>query len=357
MSRYSTKQPGITEQPHVGGTIAPTPRAPSPETITPMETEITEDVNDVKMEASELSEIPMTEDKTMSEIPAIEKKEADEAKPWTGRVSETVDLQPVDKEREVEVTEDDIPPKNKSSEESKVQSDIEEQINLLNEQGALVYLPPKDVSPTAQHQDESDEFFEHTEEEVRKMMHDLISQNNQLQSAPLITAQLRREQEEKRKLQLLQKYPTTVLRVHFSDAFILQLPLSSFLTLAEVKRQLLEYLDVSMKVDNFELFTTPPKHILETSLPLHELGLTPSSHVYISSNCILNEKFRLNPSSYDGAVRAASRQLYRPTTTGLSANDDIGVFKEQRPKRPAPEPSATAISIEKNVPKWLKLKR
>ena len=29
--RYVTKQPGITEQPHVGGTIAPTPRARSPE--------------------------------------------------------------------------------------------------------------------------------------------------------------------------------------------------------------------------------------------------------------------------------------------------------------------------------------
>lgn len=231
----------------------------------------------------------------------------------------------------------------------------EERVHLLNEQGVLVYLPPEDVTATARNQEESDEFFELTEEELRKMMHDLISQNNQLQSAPLITAQLRREQEENRKTQLLKKYPTTILRVHFSDNFILQMPLSSESTLAEIKIQLLEYLEDSVEVGNFELFKTPPKQVLETSLPLHQLGLTPSSHVYISSNCVLKEKIRSNLSSYGGAVRDASSRLYRPITQSL--HDDTNVAKDQRPKRPASEASSTTASVEKNVPKWLKLKR
>lgn len=240
---------------------------------------------------------------------------------------------------------------------------VEETVCFLNEQGVLVYIPPEDITfISTRHEEESDEFFELTEEEVRRMMNDLVYQNTQLQNAPLVTAQLRREQEEKRKLQLLEKYPITVLRIQFSDRFVLQMPLPSEITLAEVKQQLLEYLDISIKVENFELFTTPPKQIIETTLSLHQIGLTPSSLIYISSHCILKEQFRLSPSDYAGAVRDASRRLYRSVTTSRVAAEtaedvDDNVAKDQRPKRPASETSAATADKNKNVPKWLKMNR
>ena len=40
--RYATKKPGILEQPHVGGTIAPTLRAQSPEFLNQLEESLTE---------------------------------------------------------------------------------------------------------------------------------------------------------------------------------------------------------------------------------------------------------------------------------------------------------------------------
>jgi hypothetical protein len=258
---------------------------------------------------------------------------------------------------------------NDEPEATLVEVSLEESIYFLNEQGVLVYLPPKDIISTStlhHSQEESDEFFELTEEEVRRMMTDLIYQNNQIQNAPLITAQLRREQEEKRRLQMLEKYPTTVLRIQFSDRFILQMPVPSEITLGEVKQQLQEYLEVSIEVDKFELFTTPPKQVIETSSTLHEIGLTPSSLVYISSHCVLKEKFRLSPSCYAGAVRDASRRLNRSTkpstiTTATTNTGESGVSvtttKDQRPKRPASDTSAATASANKNVPKWLKMNR
>jgi hypothetical protein len=195
------------------------------------------------------------------------------------------------------------------------------------------------------------------------MMNDLIYQNSQLQNAPLITAQLRREQEEKRRLQMLDKYPTTVLRIQFSDRYILQMPVPSAITLGEVKQQLMEYLEVSIQVDKFELFTTPPKQVIETSSSLHQIGLTPSSLVYISSHCVLKEKFRLNPSCYASAVRDASRRLNRSVTTPAITTTNTGesgvsvTAQDQRPKRPAPDTAAATASANKNVPKWLKMNR
>ena len=295
-----------------------------------------------KMKEEQVSVIPVkSEEKMLVEEPAPAVEEVlEETKQPPPEIHNEVEQMSCDEEPEVS------------------QPDIEEPVHHLNEQGVLVYLPPKETDSTRRFQEESDEFFEHTEDEVRRRMQELIHENNQLQSAPLITSQLRHEQEENRRLLRLQKYPTTVLRVQFSDSFILQMPLPSEITLAQVKQQLLGYLDASLKVEDFELFTTPPKQVLDTSLPLHQIGLTPSSHVYITSNCVLKEQFRLNPSSYSGAVGDASRRLY---PGGVPKSKSTQVAVDQRPKRSAPDvsdaPAATSSANNNGVPKWLKMKR
>lgn len=363
--RYITKSPGVVEQLHVGGIIAPTLRIPSPELQR-------REVEKVKLENKmEETSTLMPEKVTEQFIPAEKQESAVETKGLLPKGH----IEPIhitdEKNRHIEPihitaeenrpvdAEDNSLPSCQELEAAEVEVAVEESVYFLNEQGVLVYMPPQDInSISTRHDEESDEFFELTEEEVRRMMNDLICQNNQLQNAPLITAQLRREQEEKRRLQLLEKYPTTVLRIQFSDRFVLQMPLPSEITLAEVKQQLVEYLDA--KVENFELFTTPPKQIIETSLSLHRIGLTPSSLIYISSHCVLKEKFRLNPSDYAAAVRDASRRLYRSVTTSTAtavsaADSDGSVAKDQRPKRPASDTSV--VNKNKNVPKWLKTNR
>ncbi|KAI9557822.1 hypothetical protein GHT06_014571 [Daphnia sinensis] len=349
--RYATKSPGVVEQLHVGGIIAPTPRIPSPE-LKKREVEKVESENTTEISTLVLEKV------TEQLIPPEKQVSAVETK---GQLHEEP-IEPIHitaEESRTTNAEEKSLPSCQELEASEVKVVVEESVYYLNEQGVLVYMPPQDInSISTRHDEESDEFFELTEEEVRKMMNDLICQNNQLQNAPLITAQLRREQEEKRRLQLLEKYPTTVLRIQFSDRFVLQMPLPSEITLAEVKIQLLEYLDASIKVENFELFTTPPKQIIETSLSLHQIGLTPSSLIYISSHCVLKEEFRLNPSDYAAAVRDASRRLYRSVTTSTAvsaADGDVSIAKDQRPKRPASDTSV--VNKDKNVPKWLKMNR
>lgn len=345
--RYFTKQPGLVEQQHVGGFIAPTPRPPSPETTLPNQIAAA-DPNEVQMEDS-----PQQEPILMQENQIIPSQE-----PLTNINQEelTRDIEVSGKENDSDLAHSQTQNQDKAIEmeaetdTQPIDVDVEEPVHFLNEHGVLVYLPPNDsTSLSKQIQEESDDFFEHTEEEIRKMMNELISKNNQLQTAPLMTAQLRREQEEQRRLQFLAKYPTTVLRIQFNDRFVLQLPSPSGSTLAEVKQQLVQYLEIERTTESFEIFTTPPKQVLGTSLPLHQLGLTPSSHVYVSSNCVLKEQYRLNPSSYAGAVRDASFRLYR-TNTNL-------IKDEQRQKRPASDSSSSNSSSEKNLPKWLKLKR
>jgi hypothetical protein len=58
--------------------------------------------------------------------------------------------------------------------------------------------------------------------------------SKQLNNAPLMTSQLRKQQEEERRQQLFAKYPTTLLRIQFPDSLILQLPLPTMSTISEV---------------------------------------------------------------------------------------------------------------------------
>ena len=197
-----------------------------------------------------------------------------------------------------------------------------------------------------------------------------------------MTAQLRKQQEEQRRQELLSKYPTTLLRIQFPDTFVLQMPLPAETLLSQVKSQILAYLEDSTNLQDIVLFTTPPKQILESDQnSLLELGLSvfiyllyilcefyvnyfinfiqPSSMVYISGR-VLKEEYRLNTSSYLGAVREASRRLLITGSSSSShqeAADDVNMKEETRPKRQAQSVSDSANNKPSNVPKWLKLKR
>ena len=91
-----------------------------------------------------------------------------------------------------------------------------------------------------------------------------------MNDAPLLTSQIRQDQEKERTKQLLERYPTTMIRVQFPDGVIVQMPLPSDSDLSLVKRQVSTYL--TQPDDDFYLFTSPPKEILKTDVSLLQLG-------------------------------------------------------------------------------------
>ena len=335
----------------MGGILAPPPKPPSPETMQVAEENVA--TSTTLKEAASASPQPDLEkpENMMSEIDRGVEMETD---------VHCIPEIPV--QNEAHFSEkgglkgvEDMPgscENYNSNQPESTQSADEGVVQFLNEKGALVYFRTEENNTVTRCQEESDDFFELTEEEVRKMMQDLIHQTNQLQNAPLITAQLRQEQEEQKINRMLLKYPTTILRVQFRDSLILQLPLSSETTIAQVKQDVREFIDDSSNITDFEIFTTPPKRILDASLPLYKLGLTPSAHVYISSSCVLKEEHRSNLSSYAGAVGDANQRLRSHSSSKAPSNiEDSNVNRGS--KRPASDKSS---SSSLNAPRWLKLK-
>jgi len=80
---------------------------------------------------------------------------------------------------------------------------------------------------------------------------------------------------------LLERYPSTVLRIRFADGLNLQVTLPSRMILTDVKKVMASYLDESMAVQDFFLFTCPLRSVLASELSLVQLGLAPASVVYV----------------------------------------------------------------------------
>lgn len=221
--------------------------------------------------------------------------------------------------------------------------------NYLNDAGYLVYVRPQDTDVIVKSQEEeSDDFFVLTEDDIRKRMHELVHQRNVFEGAQFLTANQRAEQEKERQQKLLQRYPFTVLRIQFSDGFILQMPLPTDSTISKAKTELLSFIAGEVKLNDFEIFIAPPKNVLDTSTPLHLLGLTPSSLVYISSHCEIKEEYRSTQSSFLAATQDAYNRI--------SARDDEDDVKitEVHPKCHPHGPRASELT---SVPKWLKLSK
>jgi hypothetical protein len=66
-------------------------------------------------------------------------------------------------------------------------------------------------------------------------------------------------------------------------ALINHLVTKHFFVIAQVKREVLNYVEDALGPQDIVLFTTPPKQVLENNdLNLLELDLSPSSMIYIS---------------------------------------------------------------------------
>ena len=129
----------------------------------------------------------------------------------------------------------------------------------------------------------SDDFFDLTIQDAKVLLRDARKMQKELDSDGkiLMTQQMREAQKEGEKLSLLNKYKRSVIRVQLPDRHIVQ----GFYHPGAKLNEVIENLQRNLKLkpeDQYELFITPPKQVLDPNESLLDLGLVPAALVYLS---------------------------------------------------------------------------
>merc|ERR1712071_505492 len=299
--RYSMRPDIPSKQLHVGGVLKPVARPPSPER--PIQ-------HVQKTESDELMEVeaPLTSVENVPEPQDHQEVEGQKSSVPVENVQEVRDYQEVE-DHTLEHFDNKLMDTISNGKPDSTEG--QHTVHYLNARGDLIYAMEDSSAPSkAVQEEESEDFFDLSVDELRKMMQDLQRQCGNLQNAPL---------------------PSDML-------------------LHDVKKEIVHHLQGASNVEDFFLYTSPPKSVLNLETSLFELGLTPSSVVYIGSNsrcCVLQHHLRKKMSSQLGAVRDATQRLLIKTTHSFS---DAKQLEDNRTKRPAPSNST-------NLPKWFKMKK
>jgi len=344
--RYSTRPNIPTKQLHVGGILKPVVRPPSPEIpIQQDEPTIPETESEEQMEIETTPE-PVENMQEIDHSQKVEDHTLAEVEDITAPIEKLNDPKTiVENEKSKETQTRPIP----------TEEITQHHVVHLNSRGDLIYtMEGPSIIEREVVEEESEEFFDLSVDELRKRMQDLQRECSSLQNAPLLTSELRQAQKEMRQRQLLERYPTTVLRVQFPDGLILQVPLPSLMILDDVKKEIVAHLEEPVSVEDFFLFTSPPKLQLNSGSSLLELGLSPSSVVYIGSSsnrcCLVQQRLRGRMSSQMGAMRDATQRLLRDDDKEMVTGPSPITVEDNRAKRAAPPPNAGKL------PKWFKIK-
>lgn len=222
----------------------------------------------------------------------------------------------------------------------------------------VFHLDHKDSHATADIQEPSEDFFEVTIDDLKKM---LIGKKTSVEDEPLMTKNMR-EAKEKEKLCL---YKMTIIRIHFPGKMVLQGCFRPLEKISALKEFVLEHLQE--KNTKFNLFTTPPKCILKNlDVTLHSAKLAPTAVVHVSSQTdkLLKQEFIDNAVTYKEAELAAFNIINRyntqkedplqTTDTSSSANHESVQQDSRQPFSNSRMPQQT-VKKSSNAPKWLQL--
>ncbi|XP_050460728.1 tether containing UBX domain for GLUT4 isoform X1 [Cataglyphis hispanica] len=244
---------------------------------------------------------------------------------------------------------------------TEVQEDVYE-VKFLGERNALVFNQagtqalPRDELP--------DNFFELDLHDARTLLRDAKRRKEQLEDAPLLTEAQRQLEQDKRTLDRLNKYRRTVIRVQFPDQFVLQGLFGPLETIETVKNFIKNYLDDPNC--EFVIYTSPPKHILNSDARLIDENLVPSAIVYYSGQSSLSSsvKAKLTDPRAAGIEAIRSRTTMTRKEQDPATEENRGTVVENRSNRVTPGPSGSGQSSsspssssarnQKKTPKWLK---
>ncbi|XP_061181046.1 tether containing UBX domain for GLUT4-like [Saccostrea echinata] len=143
---------------------------------------------------------------------------------------------------------------------------------------AVLFNAEEVIQSTASNEDLPDEFFEITENDIRKMMVDLQKKAQSEMEQPLLTRSMVQERLESQ----YSKYQHVVIRIQFPDKVVLQGLFRPKETVHALHKFVKEYLED--KSQGFYLYTAPPKQVLkDQTLNLIQAKLAPASVVYFGS--------------------------------------------------------------------------
>jgi tether containing UBX domain for GLUT4 len=229
-------------------------------------------------------------------------------------------------------------------------------IKWLGERDALVFNLT-DMSKwrsSAKQEDVSDDFFEHTQDDILLMYNDLKQRVRDMDSRPLETSALR----EKKQNQT--RYSKTVLRICFpSDGLVIQatfLPNDSIETVMNFIRK---YIRDQKK--EFYLYTTPPKQVLTPADILVQKHLVPAANIHFghsdANDPVLVPQLKSQTTSFY-AIAAATAELRRQISVRKQEVDATTSDQETgAAAAAAPGPQVetdSSVSQEQKVPKWFK---
>ncbi|XP_043518609.1 tether containing UBX domain for GLUT4 isoform X2 [Frieseomelitta varia] len=220
-------------------------------------------------------------------------------------------------------------------------------IEFLGERNALVF---NQAAIQGTFRDElPDDFYDLTVDDAKILLRDVKRYRKELEEAPLLTNVQRQSNKEKRTSDQLNKYHYTIIRIQFPDQFVLQGLFQPMETVQAIKDFVKCYLnDVN---SDFIIFTTPPKHILNSNARLIDENLVPCAIVHYSGSSALKldvkQKFT-DPKKVELQV-ANTRKLMinqEMTSKDENVNNDTSELNMQT--------SNESLNEKKSkIPKWL----
>ncbi len=169
-------------------------------------------------------------------------------------------------------------PKEKEEEDMLEDDEEEGVIHYLDDAHLALVFVPSGSSQRRTHFVVDDSFFDVTVDEVRRRQAELTQEAQTLsEGAPLETPQARRERQRKK---VLQTYPKTVVRVLFPDGLAIQAGFKSTDSVSDVAVLVRSFL--GQPDEKFELFTAPPREVLDPNQSLADCGLVPTGAVRFS---------------------------------------------------------------------------
>lgn len=247
----------------------------------------------------------------------------------------------------------------------------EEDIKYIGERKAVLFN--LEHCPPFVAEELGDSFYEVTLEDAKYLAADYRRQREMLENRPLETGKLR----EARNQKMVERYPVAVIRVYFPDRFVLQGTFQSEEQVADIMHFLRGFLRNGNQ--EFYLYTSPPKHVLDPGTTLTDANLVPASVVHFGGELtpgtpLLRDEVLALVSTPGGALAAASRLRSdvnvhghpvpagpavsvttasgRPSQRANTGGDGARSRSQSPPKSPPPKSPPPHGSSQAKVPKW-----
>ena len=109
--------------------------------------------------------------------------------------------------------------------------------------------------------------------------------SGQEKESHLMTKELKNRNRQRQRIQDYERYPECLLKINFVNNITVEMVFHPGETISNVQNEISTI--VENKISQFEIFTTPPKTILESTTTIWDAGLCPRGNCYVSNKEII----------------------------------------------------------------------